>query len=604
MNIEPEQNEKEISILDIIKTVQSNIFKIVGFSVIIGVLTAGLSLQIENIYESTAALIIRKPEIPITGEPSPLDISMVQSLAESHEIKKQVYDQLNVKKMIEDVNYNDFQKWFKTSVQKEISRDLSLQPMIRLTAETTDPLLSKDVVNAWSDFVTSQTKATYLKGVNDLENFTSQIYKKNNENLIATENKLTSAILEAELNVKMFELENLNVLYTNILEDYSELESVIQTTDTLIQETERFLKDIEIDGIWIGEFYRNFKELGDSVSNSKEIKPTTNTALIISTIDNLLRNEMELSDFEESSQLQYLEFQLINKEKQLQTVSAGITQTDNDLVNREAIYESYVKDLQKLDPKIKLKQGISSELSYEGMAKEFVEKFKDLPILEQEVLNTNFQNIQSQMLKSGGEISGLKKRLDYFIEEQAKLKIEVSVLAKDISLKTNQRNSLLNAVTRETNTLKFLERKYNIKKEEFESLKEEFNTGNAILSALKKQVGDIGKRIIEIEGHILKHQNIVTALERDVENYSNVRESLASKAEEVTLLKITAQQASRSGLDILYKAEINPEKVAPSRSKIVIGATFIVFLLLCGFFVLKDLMNSDNESTTVQVSAD
>jgi len=76
----------------------------------------------------------------------------------------------------------------------------------------------------------------------------------------------------------------------------------------------------------------------------------------------------------------------------------------------------------------------------------------------------------------------------------------------------------------------------------------------------------------------------IDQLTREVEKTKNVRMGIASKAETVALLQVTAESASRTGTAILYNAQADPDKVGPDRSKLVLGA-LAAGLLACAFAV-------------------
>ncbi len=67
-------------------------------------------------------------------------------------------------------------------------------------------------------------------------------------------------------------------------------------------------------------------------------------------------------------------------------------------------------------------------------------------------------------------------------------------------------------------------------------------------------------------------------LEREVKKLSGVTDGLASKADEVQLTGLATEEASRSGVQMLYKAGPNPQKVGPARITIAGG----FFLCLWG----------------------
>jgi capsular polysaccharide biosynthesis protein len=90
-------------------------------------------------------------------------------------------------------------------------------------------------------------------------------------------------------------------------------------------------------------------------------------------------------------------------------------------------------------------------------------------------------------------------------------------------------------------------------------------------------------------------------LSRDVAKLETVRTTFATRAEEMELLKTAAQDSSRSGMTVLYRAQANPEKLSPSRPKIVL-ASMVAALLFCGFliFASKVLEAEPRESAALR----
>ncbi|NQU24269.1 MAG: hypothetical protein HQ567_23555 [Candidatus Nealsonbacteria bacterium] len=59
---------------------------IFGITLLVGLTAAAITLMKPNAHESSAALIIREPELPITGEAPTLSIETLQTLTDSTEI--------------------------------------------------------------------------------------------------------------------------------------------------------------------------------------------------------------------------------------------------------------------------------------------------------------------------------------------------------------------------------------------------------------------------------------------------------------------------------------------------------------------------------------
>ena len=92
---------------------------------------------------------------------------------------------------------------------------------------------------------------------------------------------------------------------------------------------------------------------------------------------------------------------------------------------------------------------------------------------------------------------------------------------------------------------------------------------------------------------IVASETKTAAIRRDVDNMKKVRSSIAAKAREIDLLKVSLQDISRSGTALLYEARDNPDKVGPKRSRIVLLAMLIAFFLTSGLVTVATFVREN-----------
>ena len=108
---------------------------------------------------------------------------------------------------------------------------------------------------------------------------------------------------------------------------------------------------------------------------------------------------------------------------------------------------------------------------------------------------------------------------------------------------------------------------------------EELSIKTELWEAIEKEINDL-------EEKSSKYELEIEVLYRKVEQTKRVQTALASKAEEIALLQVSVENAARTGTVILYRAEANPLRVAPARSRTVLASMLAAFIL-CGFLVFS-----------------
>ncbi|NQU43603.1 hypothetical protein HQ520_09975 [bacterium] len=588
MTVEPVETERDdLALRVFIRDIYERRYRLGVICVIVGVLVALYALTLENQYQATAAVIIREPELPITGEAAPLTTEMLQALLDSTEVKSTVFEKLRQENALDsETSFRGFQKMLSTSVERRRGPNPELLPMIRLTAQSKTPERSARIANVWADTVTSKTREMYASGVEDVSAFIGAISSKAETDLAKSEDAYTSILLTANLEVNKATLAQDRSNYGKLYSEYLVLTGDAEEKGNLLEDIRKRLEEREIDGMWVGEIGN------DELSSRTDLTTSVLERPVVLVSIALRRNEEELAKFERESQIQYLQMLLRTREQQLEQIAKEIIDKQNQLVRSETKVAKLQIYLANIPQKIELFKAVSNdvlgEMAVQGDAR--VSDPDKLPRIRDEVSNPVYEAVKQEEVMLASEVEGLKSQVEYYQERQEYLRQEVSDLASSISRLESRKENLQSIIQKDKKMLVFFEEEYNESRQMRETLAKELNETRARMAARQTELGRLEKEMDGLEERILLAEDRLNAHKREVENRMRVRESLAAKAEEVTLLGITARQASRSGQTILYGAKPNPQKVAPTRTKMVLGAMALCFVFLCVWVVLKRLI--------------
>ena len=121
--------------------------------------------------------------------------------------------------------------------------------------------------------------------------------------------------------------------------------------------------------------------------------------------------------------------------------------------------------------------------------------------------------------------------------------------------------------------------------------REEINSQMDMSEAITKEVN-----LLEMDISDYKLQ--IDVLTRVVAKTEKVRIALAAKAEEAALHTVSKESAAATGTEILFRAEVNPLKISPARSKIVLVAILGTFIC-CGLVIFAMEKIRTREETSV-----
>ncbi len=536
----------------------------------VGVVAGGISLLSSNRYSSTAAISVQPPEVPLTGEIPPLNVETLRSLVESTSVKWELFQELRDEGIIEgEIDFLHFQEMLATSVKRDQSREKNLLPMVKLTATSRDSELSMVIANRWAKVVLKKTKDIYQSGVDDLSIFTANIYEKVSRSLLESEEKYTRSLLESNLTVNKMLLKHNEELYSDLSKEVITLEEDVATRAVLLEKIKENLAARELDGIWIGEvFVREFAK--DKKYTLAASTPLTDR--ITRTIRKLKKNEKTEAEFLEKSRLEYKYLMLKIKRGQIEEISGEIMKARNSLSGLEPTYSKLEEELKDISPKISLSKAIGDDKLWEAYLAGDLEKSKDLSSMRTESSNPIYEETKKEMVKLSGQINGLKSTISKGRESLETTRKEISDLAREVAPLAVKREELRSAVKKDRDLLAYYDQAYTADRQGYEVKEKELAELETKLKAKKVKLAAIEEDIAGLEKSVFAGENKIARQKRDVENLTKVHASLAVKAEEVALLRVSMENISRSGTVLLYQAQADPIKVGPRRTRTVLIA--------------------------------
>ena len=554
----------------------------------VGVLAAAITLLISNKYSASAAISVQQPEIAITGEIPPLSVESLRSLIESTQVKWELFQELNASgNLVEGISFPRFQEMLSTSVERDVSREKNLLPMVKLTATTSVPDLSMEIANRWAEVVLKKTREIYQSSVDELSTFTTNIYEKVSKSLLESEDRYTEMMLKSNLTVNKMLLEHNKALYSQLSQEVLKLQDEVAVKKVLLENLKVSLSAQEIDGIWIGEVYDR------EYSESPEYVLPVSTPLIdriARTIRSLKENQQALTAFEESSRLDYKNMMVKIKKKQIEDISQEVLLARTQLFSAEPTYNKLQEELAGLEPKIILTKAIGDDAIWNKYLQGDLPESGSLPGMKSEESNTVFLETKKEMIRLAGEVSGLKNKIGEGKQELETLRKEVSDLMMDIAPLETKRGTLQRTIKKDRDLLTYYENTYNADRQGYEAAEKDLEQMEVRLAAEKTKLDSVGKELVGLEKSVYVVQDEIARQKRDVENLAQVRSSLAAKAEEVELLRVSIENVSRSGTVLLYKAQADPVKVGPRRTRIILIAMLMAFALACLLVVLNTLV--------------
>lgn len=329
------ESYEEVNLGELLRQLYRRKWHILGTTLAVGLMAAGIMLQKSNVYESTAALIVREPELPITGGALILSIETLQTLAVSNEITWTLFERLWEEQALEIWKGKSSDKMggfrgFLGSLSSELKeqRDHSLgtdsfQPILVLQVRAGSPSEAETVANAWANIVVSRSQSIYTQGLQELDAIISDLYTRADRNLVVQENLLSSQTVEADLDLKKARFQEYRQKVISLEHDLFVLEIDIYTAEVLMEEIASRLAVQEYEGNWLGDAAEDFY-VGGTVERLEEEMTSPAARKILKYVRTVVDQEQALVRFVSA-------FELESKKGEERAMRAGLDSSNGRL---------------------------------------------------------------------------------------------------------------------------------------------------------------------------------------------------------------------------------------------------------------------------------
>jgi uncharacterized protein involved in exopolysaccharide biosynthesis len=581
--------DRELSLAEILRIVLENKFRIGAFSLAVGVLTALYSLSVPNVYRSTSALVIRIPEIQLTGEAAPLEPEMLVALTNSTEVKRAVFEIASASGYVEEeAEFRRFQQTLETSVQTRRGPNRDLIPMIELNASATDPVRAKDVANLWAQVAVQKSKEIYSRGIVEQSDFVGGFFNALESARTAAEATYATKTLEANLDLKNASLTTQLEAEQQLDKELFEMRLKFESNKATIQELRRRLTGQEVKDMWVGDYVEQTLMSGGEVQ-SASISPRS--ATLADTVRRMVQKRKQFYDFLQESAYFGRRNELQNWIKQMGLVVQELSAASRELVVKENRYEALSVEAATLTPTFTLSKAITDDPMWEEYLKRGDSGPSDFPMLRSEYENPNYYTFQRERIQLSADVSTLRQQIRYLRRREVSLSERVGEASAELAQIERQKEIWESGFNRDRTLLEIMKEDYKKESADLQNMEiEQVQLENGIRLKAQNLVGiETGRG--QLARLVFASSQELEALERDLDNMETIAETLATQSAEVQLLKESVQMGARAGgTTILYQAEANPQRVGPRRTRTVLLAMAAAALLFSVYYVGKRLV--------------
>lgn len=587
---------------------------IAGVTLLAGLATAAYSLTKANVYESSAALIVREPQAPLEQRapenPAPiiqqtpsLSVETLQTLTESTETVRALFDDLWAQGTIEawaapeaneQLAFRNFQNCLSTELMKQQNRRspgaAELLPVLVLHARWRSPEEAQVIANEWARIAEDKSREVYTIGVEASKNFIGEMFDESNTELENLEDSLKSETLGANLRVKEARQDSYSKKIIALEDAILDIDVEIAVNTRAITEGSRRALEQEFEGDWIGavaedallrgaEYPFEMSEISDVAAKVVDL-----TQRKVSQRDALRHYLREQNLLAKQKQFEHYEADIVR-------ILAEKSECDDELPSLEGSLASLEKLLESIPEKVVLSKAITDDALWQSYLEGGETADKARTPLQSESLNPVYTTTIQSVVQLSSEIQKLRaqsSQLASSAEEVKQNMNELEVEIDQIQQELDRRTSALEATQGSLTLLRddYIEERNlvdelivdNMRKEEEKEIRQD-------------KRDEYAKELDGLEVEVADSKLAIDQLTRRVETTENVRSSLAARAEAVDLLQLSANSASRTGTAIFYNAEANFNKVAPARTKMVlaamVGALALASLMVCAWEVAR-----------------
>lgn len=579
-------------------------------TILAGVGASLYSLTLPNVYESTAALIVRDPlqalekdpdQLKPTNDNPTLSVESLQTIAESTEVYWTLFEALWEKKLMPNWTDETRKLSYFQSLQNKLSSDLKRQqgrksatavellPILVLTVRATSPEEAQIIANEWAAIVERKSREVYLAGVETTSTFIGEMFNKSNTTLKGLEEQLARKNLEADTTLNQARLktlaEKINLLEGEILD----IDVEIAVNEVIITEGRRRTEGLEIEGDWIGT-------VAEDLLLRKQpfpVDPATLSEQAKTVVQHIERKVAQ----RESKRDYRLEETLLAKEKEFAHLQTDIERillekatVDDKLPALEGALAALNAEIATMPDRIVLNKAITDDPLWESFLDENGAGEKAQVPLKTELLNPVHQSALQSATELKSQIETLRGSAAQLKQSAERVLTDLTTKEREIDVAKQELARRLIAEEATDGSLKLLHENY---------LKEKNGVDSLLVENLRKtqereirmaKRAEFEDQVRALEKEISDATLEIQVLDREVSTSRNVRMALASRAEAATLLEVSAENASRTGTAILFNAELNPGKVGPARSNFVVSSMLGALLLSCVCVCIAMLM--------------
>lgn len=593
----------EIDMVQLLRTLYARKWTIVSVTLLAGILAALYSLTKSNVYESTAALIVREPQQaieraedePARQELPTLSVETLQTLTESTEITWTLFENLLAQGALapedgqprdKQMQFQSFQRGLSTALRKQQQRSgssVELLPILLLKARGTSPEEAQLIANEWARLVEAKSREIYKTGVEAMGDFIGDMYRQSNDSLVKLETGLATKELEAGLQLKESRLETLYTKISELEDAILEIDIELAVDKVAIEGAEARIEEQQIQDEWVGTAAENAL-LKDEPYDFDPSGLTPQSQKIVRFVEQKVSQMEALREYRREQNLLGKEKRFEHSQTDLERILAEKAKVDDELPAKETAIGTLTKELSEIPETIVLRKAITDDALWSLHVEENAKNGEMHTPLQTETLNPLFQSVRETIVDLTSEAETLRGSTVQLEQSEKVISETIEELENEIDIikaELTRREAALEATTTSLQQLReaYLEERKTAEELRLNSLKKEAEreTRNQLLETLTEESTNLES---SISGFKLE----IDALTREVEKTKNVRMALATKAEEAALLGVSVENATRTGTAILFEAQASPDKVAPARKKLVLVAAMVA-ALVCIFII-------------------
>jgi len=556
----PEIQEEEIDLREYINVLLKRKGVII-LIFLIAVITAALVsyFYLKPVYQASTILMISKPKYQVELEPKiqtqftpEFSLATYESLIKDREIEKEVIKKLN----LDQPPYG----FTPDSLQGMITiESLKNTNLIKMSLQTGEPKLAKDIVNVWAALFVEKNKDLNLQESKEAQGFIEEQLKISNQNLSKIEEEIrefneTNKIdaMDKEITVKLDKIMANESRLADVKISAESGKAKIEEIRSQMISQEKLISSSNIDRLTEG---MKFVETKDFIESQLGFA-----------LKNLQAKEEGLKTFNQESKISLLEKEITSKTNQ-------IVNFNNRLINLKILIEvektKIVTTQAQFDEQDKtfiLTKSFYDDASFNQLISEISEEeallLKNLK-LKSEELNSLYTNLEGRIVNSEiyldtyqTEMAQIVESIDILENELQKIKEEVAIEKLELANLEREKKVLESTYIMLDNKMKEIEiatatpenqqKIARFTNPEYLSLQKQLiestimqKTLQAEEKQLKENIDDYWEKIGNLKQELAQEKLTQSRLEREYNTAKGVYGVLSQKNEEVRIAVAT-----------------------------------------------------------------